>query len=101
MLPAIFGHWLPMNIMNDIQKETPDIYLIDYRLPGYKNGIDVAVEILSQFPMAHILFITADESVTAKVSKNPVFRNKSLRVLFKPVRLDKLEEAMLQLFNKK
>lgn len=52
-------HW--DTIITDIQKEAADIYLIDYRLPGNKNGIDVAIEILNKFPKASILFITAHE----------------------------------------
>jgi DNA-binding response OmpR family regulator len=30
------------NILEDIDKECPDIFLIDYRLPDNKNGIDIA-----------------------------------------------------------
>ena len=49
------------SIITDIEKETPDVYLIDYRLPGNKNGIDVAIEILNKYPSSPILFITAFE----------------------------------------
>ena len=47
----------------------PDIYLIDYRLPGNKNGIDVATEILNKFPSASILFITAYELLLRDINK--------------------------------
>jgi len=46
-----------------------DIYMIDYRLPGTKNGIDVAIEILSKFPSALILFITAYEQLRKDILK--------------------------------
>ena len=47
------------NILKEIEKVIPDVYIIDYRLPGNKNGIEVAIEILNNFPLANILFITA------------------------------------------
>jgi DNA-binding response OmpR family regulator len=49
------------DMVNEIDNVRSEIYLIDYRLPGNKNGIDVAVEILNNFPSAHILFITGYE----------------------------------------
>lgn len=69
-------------------------------MPGNKNGIDIASEILKKFPSAPVLFITAYECVVAEVSKNPLFRNKRVTVVLKPVKLDKLEKSMLQLVNK-
>ena len=84
----------------DIDKECPDIFLIDYRLPGDKNGIDIATQIVQKYPSAPILFITAYERVVAEVLNNPLFRNKRVTVLLKPLKLDKLEKSMLQLVNK-
>jgi DNA-binding NtrC family response regulator len=91
----------PDSIMNDFEKETLDVYLIDYRLPGNKNGIDVALEILNKFPSAPILFITAYEPLYREISKNPIFYDKNLEILLKPVKLDQIESAMLNLMNKK
>lgn len=88
------------NIMNDIKEHTPDIYLIDYKLPGSKNGIDAAVEILTKFPSAPILFVTADEAAASIVSKNPLLSDNRITVLLKPIKLGKLEETMLQLVSK-
>ena len=59
--------------IEDIVKAGSEIYLIDYRLPGNKNGIDVASQILDKFPMAPILFITAYENLNKEISKNPIF----------------------------
>ena len=50
-------------ILADIDIEAPDIYLIDYRLLGNMNGVEVAIEILKKFPAACIIFITAYELV--------------------------------------
>ena len=88
------------NILKDIEKETPDVYLIDYRLPGNKNGIEIAIEILNKFPSAPILFITAYERVVAEVSNNPLFHNRRVTVLLKPLKLDKLENSIINLVNK-
>lgn len=49
------------DIIKEINRVTYEIYLIDYLLPDNKNGIDVAIEILNNFPSARILFITAHQ----------------------------------------
>ena len=86
-------------IMTDIQKETPDVYLIDYRLPGNKNGIDMAIEILNKIPSAPILFITAYESLYHEISKSPKFHDKNIQILLKPVKLNQIESSILNLVN--
>ena len=35
-------------ILDDIDIECPDVYMIDYRLPGKMNGIEVAIEIFKE-----------------------------------------------------
>jgi len=87
--------------MSDIEKDMPDVYLIDYRLPGNKNGIKVATEILNKFPSSSILFITAYELLCQEIMKNPLFYNKNVDILLKPVKLDQIENCMLSLVNKK
>lgn len=88
------------DMIEEIDKVESEIYLIDYRLPGNKNGIEVAIEILNKFPAAPILFITAYENLQKEISKNPVFYDKNVQVLLKPVKLDKIENAMVNLVNK-
>jgi DNA-binding NtrC family response regulator len=66
------------SIMTDIEKDTPDVYLLDYRLLGNENEIDLAIEILNKFPKAPILFITADESLRNEISKHPEFHDKNV-----------------------
>lgn len=72
------------SIMSDIEKDTPDIYLIDYRLLGNKNGIDTAIEILNKFPSSPIVFITAFELLDREISNHPIFYDKNIDVLLKP-----------------
>ena len=86
--------------MTDIEKDTPDVYLIDYRLPGNKNGIEMATEILNKFPKAPILFISAHEPLRSEISNVPEFHDKNIEVLTKPVRLYRMETSMLNLVNK-
>lgn len=45
------------SILLGIGIEPPDIYIIDYRLPGNMNGMEVAIEILKKFPLACIILL--------------------------------------------
>lgn len=87
-------------VIEEIDEAKCEIYLIDYRLPGNKNGIDIATQILDKFPSAPILFITAYENLHKEISKNPIFHGKNVDVLLKPVKLDKIESTMLSLMNR-
>ena len=69
---------------------------IDYRLPGNNNGIDVAVEILNKFPLVRIPFITAYKLLHLEICKNSIFYDKNIQVLVKPIKLDKIESAMVK-----
>ena len=89
----------PDSIKVGIEKETPDVYLIDYRLPSNKNGIDVAIEILSRYPSASIVFITAFELLYREITKHPIFYDKNIDVLIKPVKLNDIENSILNLYK--
>jgi DNA-binding response OmpR family regulator len=88
------------DVIDEVNNLRSDIYMIDYRLPGNKNGIDVAIEILSKIPSATILFITAYEQLRKEILKNPIFYNKNIAVLVKPVKLDKIECTIFDLVKK-
>ena len=89
------------NILRDFEKNKPDICLIDYALPGDKNGIDAAIEIVSKYPSMPILFITGHESKREDLLKHPVLQDKNVETLVKPVKLLQLEFAVLDIVNKK
>jgi len=89
------------DIRDDVRMNTPDVFVIDFRLPGSKNGIDAAVDILTILPTAPILFVTADQNALSIVSKDPLLANSRVTMLLKPVKLDKLEETIIELVNKK
>ena len=87
-------------ILDDIDIECPDVYIIDYRLLGNINGIEVAVEILNKFPSACIIFITAFEFVQKEISKRDIFQGKNIDVLIKPIKLIAIQNAIINLINK-
>jgi len=88
-------------ILDDIDIECPDVYIIDYRLLGNMNGIEVAVEILNKYPSACIIFVTAFEFLEQEISKHEIFFDKNIDVLIKPVRLHEIQNSLLNLVNTK
>lgn len=87
------------NILSDVEGHTPDVYLIDSKLPGKKSGTEVAAEILDKYPSAPILFVTADQNQHDEIEKNPRFYDKKIDVLLKPVKLNRIETSILNMVN--
>jgi DNA-binding NtrC family response regulator len=87
-------------ILEDINIEPPDVYIIDYRLLGNMNGVEVAIEILNKFPSACIIFITAFELVKKEISKRDIFQDKNIDVLIKPVKLNAIHNTIINLVSK-
>ena len=87
-------------ILQDIDIEPPEVYIIDYRLPGNMNGIEVAIEILTKFPAACIMFITAFELLEQEISKHDIFSDKNIDVLIKPVKLNEIQDSLTNLISK-
>lgn len=88
-------------IISDYDKVEPDITIIDYKLPGIKDGIQAAVQIYSKYPSAAILMVTAYDTVIDEVSKNSIFENKNFNILIKPVKLFILESEMYKVLKLK
>lgn len=84
-------------ILDDIDIERPDAYIIDYRLPGNRNGIEVASEILKKFLSSCIMFITAFEFLDLEISKHDIFCDKNIKILIKPVKLRQIEDSLCNL----
>jgi len=84
-------------ILTNVEKGLPDIFVLDSRLPGNKSGTEVATEILDVYPSAPILFITADYDQPVEIKKNPQLRDKKVDVLVKPVKLEQIEHSILNL----
>ena len=87
-------------ILDDIDIEPPDVYIIDYRLPGNVNGIEVATEILKKIPSASIIFITAVELLNQEISKHNILTDKNIDLLLKPVKLIEIQNSLLNLAGK-
>lgn len=88
------------DILTDVEKEPPDVFVLNSRLPGNKSGMEVATEILDVYPSAPILFVTADYGQPVQVKKHPKLRDKKVEVLVKPVKLQQIEHSILNLVNK-
>lgn len=88
------------NIKTNLERHSPDVFLINSILPGKKTGTEVATEILNIYPSAPILFITADYRQPEEIEKRPEFRNKKVDVLIKPVKLEQIEHRIINLVNK-
>ena len=86
-------------ILDDIDIEFPDLYIIDYRLLGNMNGIEVAIEILKKFPSACIVFITGVELLDQEIVKHDIFTDKNIDVLLKPVKLYQIQDSLLTLLK--
>jgi DNA-binding NtrC family response regulator len=89
------------NILSDVDKEPPDVFILNSRLSGNKSGMEVATEILDVYPSAPILFITADYGQPIAVKKHPKLRDKKIETLLKPVKLEQIENTILNLVSKK
>jgi DNA-binding response OmpR family regulator len=88
-------------ITSDYDRVKPDITIIDYKLPGKKDGIQSAAQIYSKYPSAAILIVSAYETVIDEVSKNTIFENKNFNILIKPVKLFILESEMYKVLKAK
>jgi len=88
------------NILSDVEKHPPDVFILNSRLPGNKSGMEVATEILDVYPSAPILFITADYGQPAAVKKLPKLRDKKVEILLKPVKLEQIENTISNLVSK-
>jgi DNA-binding response OmpR family regulator len=81
----------------DYQQYEPDLVIMDFKLPGQKNGLQAANEIISQYSTAKILIITAFEGVREEITQMNLSRHKQIIVLVKPIRshLDRIISKLL------
>ncbi|MGA8912487.1 MAG: response regulator [Nitrososphaeraceae archaeon] len=86
-------------VLIDYERYRPDLVIIDYKLPGKKNGLQAAREILSEHALAPILLITAFENVKKEVFADEFFKDKKIQILIKPVKLSRLADIILGINN--
>ncbi len=82
--------------MDDYEKYRPDFVIIDYKLPGKKNGLQAAKEILMRYPSGRILMLTAFDSVKDDLKKDLFFDDKTIQVLLKPMKLARLADIIIR-----
>ena len=87
------------NILSDVEKQPPDVFVLDLKLSGNESGTEVATEILDVYPSAPILMTTADYGQPAVVKKHPKLCDKKVEVLLKPVKLDQIENTIMNLVS--
>ena len=75
----------------DFEKYKPDLIIIDYKLPGIKNGLQAAKEILTKFPSARILIIPAQVDIKNELNNDDFLKNKRIDLIIKLVRLARLD----------
>jgi DNA-binding response OmpR family regulator len=83
----------------DYQQYEPDLVIMDFKLPGQKNGLPAANDIISQYSTAKILIITAFEGVREEITQMNLSRHKQIIVLVKPIRLSHLDRIISKLLN--
>src|SRR4028119_1763872 len=87
------------HIMDDYLEFKPDIILLDYRLPGDKNGVDAAKEILEQYPEVPIMIITAYDSIKNIINGEKIFEGKKITLVVKPIKLLLLNKLIKELLD--
>jgi DNA-binding NtrC family response regulator len=85
--------------LRDYQLYKPDLVIMDYRLPGQKNGLQAANDIISQYSTAKILIITASEGVGEEIVQMNLSQHKQFTVLIKPIRLSHLDRIISKILN--
>jgi DNA-binding NtrC family response regulator len=78
----------------DYQQYKPDLVIMDYKLPGQKNGLQAANEIVSRYSSAKILIITAFEGVREEIAQMNLSRHKQITILVKPIKLSHLDRII-------
>ena len=84
--------------LRDYDNYKPDLVIADFKLPGEKNGLQAATEILSKHSRAKILIITAFEHVREELDESGLSRD-NITMLLKPVKLSYLSEIVSRLSN--
>jgi DNA-binding NtrC family response regulator len=90
-----------LEIISDYEKILPDITILDYKLPDNRNGIEAAVKIFNTYPSAAILIVTAYDTVKEEVLKQSIFEGKRFAIIFKPINLARLENAIYDILESK
>ena len=85
------------HILDEYLEFRPDLIILDYRLPGNKNGMDAAKDILTFYPMVSILLTTAYDSIRDIFNNEELFKNKKIELVVKPIKLNSLNKLIQEI----
>jgi len=80
---VIYSSQIIDDLMANLEKNLPDICILDYKFPKSGNGLDAATKILKQYPAMPILFISAYEHLLKKMETIPFFQDKEIFCSYK------------------
>jgi DNA-binding response OmpR family regulator len=78
-------------ILLDYKSYRPDFLIMDYKLPGSKNGLKAAKEIFVADPRAKIIILTAFDEVKQEVKRDKYFEGKDIKIIIKPIQMSQLK----------
>jgi DNA-binding NarL/FixJ family response regulator len=78
-------------ILVDYKSYRPDFLIMDYKLPGSKNGLQAAKEIFVADPRAKIIILTAFDEVKQEVKRDKYFEGKDIKIIIKPIQMSQLK----------
>ena len=78
-------------ILLDYKSYRPDFLIMDYKLPGSKNGLQAAKEIFVADPRAKIIILTAFDEVKQEMKRDKYFEGKDIKIIIKPIQMSQLK----------
>jgi DNA-binding NtrC family response regulator len=81
-----------------LKKELFDVVLLDIKMPGGMDGIEVLREVKKQQPLAEVILLTGHASVETSIEG---MKLGAFDYLLKPVKFEDLLEKMAEAFKKK
>ena len=78
-------------ILLDYKSYRPDFLIMDYKLPGSKNGLQAAKEIFVADPRAKIIILTAFDEVKQEMKRDKYFEGKDIKIVIKPIQMSQLK----------
>jgi len=83
-------------VLTDYTSYRPDFLIMDYKLPGIRNGLQAAKEILIADSDAKIVILTAFDKVIEEVDCDKFFKGKNIKVVIKPIQMSQLRNLVIQ-----
>jgi DNA-binding NarL/FixJ family response regulator len=81
-------------ILLDYNSYRPDYLIMDYKLPGAKNGLQAAKDILISDPAAKIIILTAFDEVKQEMKRDSYYEDKDIKIIIKPIQMSQLKSLV-------